>query len=110
MVTHPPEDGQPEHPDAANESGGEAPPVDGTPIPLVEFDVPTAAARAHAHWLTSGNREYSPHNKPWDELTHEAQFQISRSTRIALEHAAERVRDALGSVEIVFIDLEQGQG
>lgn len=43
------------------------------------------ARDTHTKWLASGDRRYSPFNKPWPELLPEARAQISRQARNAID-------------------------
>jgi hypothetical protein len=87
--------GGPEHPRHQLYSGvmrildGKDPEDDGGRPKLLLSEVTKAN---HEAWLAGGDRSYSPHNKPWDELTPQAQDQIALTVRNTLK----AVYDAMG--------------
>ena len=53
------------------------------------ISVDFCVSKAHAGWLASGDRSYSPFNKPWDQLTVDERRQISRQAAQTLAIANE---------------------
>lgn len=65
---------------------------------IATMSVNEISRKIHAQWLNSGDRSYSPHNRPWHLLHPAARAQISRQSQGVLQYAV-----ALGA-NIAIVD------